>query len=215
MKAHLMKPLRPALFVSVLLLCAGAARAAPEEMTIDPGHTFPAFAVRHLGVATQHGRFNRSSGRVTLDLEAGTGQAQIRIEAASVDTGNEELDKLLRTRFYFNTAEYPEITYEATRMDFADGKPALIHGTLTFLGQSQPLDLKVAHFGCSRLPFIGNRCGADLTGSFRRSSFGQTAVLGFVSDEVSLEIQVEAVKGQAREPGAPATQAPAPAPSNN
>jgi polyisoprenoid-binding protein YceI len=195
-------PLAAVAIAALLMALAASAHAEPEELTIDPGHTFPGFAVRHLGVATQHGRFNRSSGTVTLDLEAGTGSAQIRIETASVDTGNPELDKLLGSRFYFNPAEYPEITYKATRMDFADRKPTMIHGELTFLGQTHPVDLKVEFFGCSRLPFIGNRCGADLTGTFKRSDFGQNAILGFVSDEVTLRIQAEAVKGQAREPGA-------------
>ncbi len=166
--------------------------------------------MRHLNVATQHGRFNRTTGSVTLDVEAGAGQAQIRIASTSVDTGNEELDKLLRTRYYFNVAEYPEITYQSTRMEFADGKPTVIHGDLTFLGQTRPVDLKVQYFGCSRLPFVGNRCGADLAATFKRSEFGMNTMLGFVGDDVTLQIQVEAVKGRAQEPGAPATPTEAP-----
>jgi polyisoprenoid-binding protein YceI len=55
----------------------------------------------------------------------------------------------------------------------------------------------VAHFGCSRLPFLGSRCGADLTAVFRRSDFGMTAMQGFVSDEVTMVIQAEAVPPEA------------------
>ena len=185
------------LLAAPLLAAALPAQAAPEEFNIDPGHTFPTFEVKHLNVATQRGRFNRSSGRVTLDLAAGSGTVDISIASASVDTGNDELDKLLRGKYYFNADEYPQITYRSTSMSYADGKPALIKGELTFLGQTRPVDLKVAYFGCSRLPFLGQRCGADLTARFLRSEFGMTAMQGFVGDEVSLLIQAEAVKGSA------------------
>ena len=210
------RPLRllPAL---LLWLPALAVQAAPEEMTIDPGHTFPTFEVRHLNVATQRGRFNRTQGRVSLDLEAGSGSAQISIASDSVDTGNQELDKLLRTRSYFNVRDYPQINFKSTAMEFADGKPALIHGELTFLGESRPVDLKVLYFGCSRLPFVGNRCGADLMAKFKRSDFGMNTMLGFVSDEVTMQIQVEAVKGRPVEPpppaGEPAPESPAGSPA--
>jgi len=193
--------LLPPLFL--LMLLAGApAHAAPEEFAIDPGHTFPTFEVRHLNVATQRGRFNRSRGRVTLDAAAGSGAVEISIASASVDTGNEELDKLLRGKYYFNADEYPEITYRSTSIVYADAKPALFKGELTFLGQTRPVELKVLGFGCSRLPFLGQRCGADLSATLRRSDYGMTAMQGFVGDDVTLLIQAEAVKG-----GAPAEPA--------
>jgi len=186
------------LWLAPLLGCAAfCASAAPEEFTIDPGHTFPTFEVRHLNVATQRGRFNRSQGKVTLDPQGGAGTVEIRIAATSVDTGNDELDRLLRGKYYFNVEEYPEIIYKSTGMLFSDGKPVLIQGQLSFLGQTRPVDLKVLNFGCSRLPFLGQRCGADLAASFRRADFGMTAMQGFVGDEVTLLIQAEAVKAPA------------------
>jgi len=198
----------PRRLLATLLLAAAAplAQAAPEEMSIDPGHTFPGFEVRHLNVATQRGRFNRTQGKLSLDLAAGSGSAQISIASSSVDTGNAELDRLLRSKFYFNVEEYPEITFKSTAMEFADGKPTLIKGELTFLGETRPVDLKVLYFGCSRLPFVGNRCGADLTTSFKRSDFGMKTMLGFVGDEVTMQIQAEAVKGRA--PEAPQASVP-------
>jgi len=184
---------------TLLLACASPAQAAPEEFNLDLGHTFPTFEVRHLNVATQRGRFNRSSGKLTLDLAAGSGAVQVSMASTSVDTGNDELDKLLRGKYYFNADEYPEITYRSTAFVFADGKPSVIKGELTFLGQTHPVELKVQFFGCSRLPFLGQRCGADLSGKFLRSEFGMTAMQGFVGDEVTLLIQAEAVKGAAPE----------------
>ncbi len=43
---------------------------AADSYTIDPDHTWPMFGVNHLGFSTQRGRFNKSSGKVTLDVAA-------------------------------------------------------------------------------------------------------------------------------------------------
>lgn len=192
-----MRTIRLPLILAALLASAAPVHAAPETFAIDPGHTFPTFEVRHLNVATQRGRFNKTSGTLTLDLAAGSGAVEISIDAASASTGNDELDRLLRGQYYFNVAEYPAITYKSTSISFADGKPVLVKGDLSFLGQTRPVELKVVHFGCSRLPFLGQRCGADLAAGFRRSDFGMTAMQGFVGDEVTLLIQAEAVRAAA------------------
>ena len=108
--------------------------------------------MRHLNVATQRGRFNKTTGKLSLDIAAGSGAVEISILAASVDTGNDALDKLLLGQYYFNVAEYPSVTYKSTSISFADGKPVLVKGDLSFLGQTRPVELKVVNFGCSRLP---------------------------------------------------------------
>ncbi len=174
------------------VLVSFAAQAAPQTLVIDPGHTFPVFEVRHLGIATQRGRFNKTTGTVNLDAEAGTGTADIRIDARSVSTGNEDLDTLLRGAFYFAVLDHPEIAYKAGAMRFEDGKPVRIEGELRFLGVTRPLALTVSGYGCIRFPVL--RCGADLSARFRRSDFGLVAMANFVGDEVSMLIQVEMVK---------------------
>lgn len=192
---------RTAIAFAAALTCAAApSHAEPQALVLDPGHTFPVFEVKHLGLATQRGRFNHTAGTVSFDLQAGTGSVAVSIDTASADTGNPELDRLLRGKFYLNPAEYPEITYRSTEMVFEHQKPVRIKGELSFLGQTHPVELKVAGFACSRMPILGLRCGADLTASFRRSDFGMTAMLGFVSDEVTMVIQAEAVPAAAAPP---------------
>lgn len=177
------------------LALSAAARAAPEEFVLDPGHTFPVFEVRHLGIATQRGRFNRTTGKIKLDPDTGAASAALRIDARSVDTGNEELDRMLRNQYYFNVAEFPEIAYAAADFTLKEGEPSTVDGQLTFLGVTKPVQLKVLGFKCTRLPTIVTlRCGADLTATFKRSDFGLTTMAGFVSDEVTLVIQAEAVR---------------------
>src|SRR3954470_17844030 len=69
-------------------LLAPAAMAAPQAYAIDPVHSFPNFTIGHLGMATIHGRFDEMNGRVVLDMADKTGSVEIRIRAASVNTGD-------------------------------------------------------------------------------------------------------------------------------
>ena len=78
----------PKRFAVLLLLIPSAALAAPENYTIDPYHTFPNFTVDHLGIATLHGRFDKSSGKITLDKAGKTASVDLTIETASVTTGD-------------------------------------------------------------------------------------------------------------------------------
>lgn len=185
--------LHAAFFLTGLFALSWApVHAEPVSFNIDPGHTFPLFEVSHLGIATQRGRFNRSTGTVNLDVQAQTGSAEVRIDARSVSTGNDDLDTLLRGAFYFAVLDHPQIIYKASAIRFEAGKPALIEGTLDFLGVTRALNLKVSGYACIRFPQL--RCGADLSAMFKRSDFGLVAMARFVGDEVSLLIQVEMVK---------------------
>lgn len=185
---------RPAA-VAVLALLAAPALAAPEEFVVEPAHTYPSFEVSHLGISTQRGRFDRSSGRIVLDREAGTGTIDIVIDASTVSTGNRALDAMLRDEDFFNVARFPAMTFRAGAIVFEGGVPRRAVGDFTLLGVTRPVEVSVVRFGCTRLPFLVRlTCGADVVASLRRSDFGMTAYAAFVGDEVRLEIQIEAVR---------------------
>lgn len=176
-----------------LLAFAGGAFAAPQEMLLDTDHTSPMFEVRHLGISTQRGRFNRTTGKVLLDLDAKTATVEISIDARSLTTGSDALDKLLRGKDYFAVDDHPAITFKAEQAPLIEGKPSTIEGQLTFLGVTKPVALKVINYACTRRPLGALRCGADLTATLKRSEFGMTAMQSFVGDEVTVVIQAEAV----------------------
>jgi polyisoprenoid-binding protein YceI len=182
--------------IAALIAISGhTAVAAPEEFVIDPGHALPSFEVRHLGIATQRGRFNRTSGTVLLDREAGVGSVEVRIDARSIDTGNETLDDLLRSQSFFDVANFPEIRYRSSQATLIEGKPSRVEGELTLLGVTKPVALNVAGLHCTRKPLlVVLRCGVDVSTTFRRSDFGMSAMKAFVADEVTILIQAEAVR---------------------
>lgn len=190
--------------VSCLVLLAGPALAQQEEYVVDQQHTFPSFAVDHLGISTQRGRFERTKGRIVLDREAGTGSVEVVIDAASVSTGNAALDAVIRGEDFLNAERHPALAFRADAIAFEGGVPKRAAGELSIAGVTRPVELRLTRFGCTRLPFLVRyTCGADIEASLKRSEYGITAYKGFVGDEVRLVIQVEAVRVERAVPAGP------------
>ena len=170
--------------------------AAPESYTFDPTDTFANFVVDHLGITPVYGRFNRTTGKFTLDHAARTGSLDVTVDVASVDTGDidkgnrpRSRDDHLRSADFFNAAEFPRMTYKSTAVTFAGDVPKTIEGNLTLLGVTKPVALNVERFKCN--PPSGTakeRCGGLAIGRLNRSDFGMNRSLGGIGNEVQLLI---------------------------
>lgn len=174
---------------------AAPAFAAPERFAIDPTHTFPVFEVNHLGFSTQRGRFNKSSGHVILDREAKRGSVELTIDVASLDMGFELWDEHMADEGFFNTANYPTMTFKSNELVFDGDKVVRAEGTLTLLGRTQPVTLNVSNFNCRPHPMLKKEaCGADISTTIQRSDFGMTKLLPAVGDTVRIYSPIEAIK---------------------
>jgi polyisoprenoid-binding protein YceI len=182
-----------------------SAFAALEEFNVDPAHTYPTFAIRHLGISTQRGRFDKTTGKIFLDREGGKGSIDIAIQTGSVSTGSVAIDEVLRAEDFFDVARHPSMFFKSTSVEFDKGVPKSARGDLTMLGVSKPVTLAIEHFGCTRQPFLVRMtCGADLVAVISRSAYGMTAYSVFLSDEVRINIQIEAVRVEAASETPPA-----------
>jgi polyisoprenoid-binding protein YceI len=178
------------------LIFAGAASAAPFTYEIDPTHTYPSFEADHMGISTWRGKFNKSTGKVTLDKTAGQGTVDVVIDTASIDFGLDEMNKKARGAELFDVLKYPQATYAGKFEGFVDGVPTRVVGELTLHGVTRPVVLQVGSFKCIPHPlFKRELCGADAIGTFKRDEFGIDAgkPYGFKMD-VNLRIQVEALR---------------------
>ena len=174
-------------------LSAFALPAFAADYAIDPGHTYASFEIDHLGFSTQRGQFNRSTGSVQFDREARSGTIDIRIDAASLDTGLDLRDEVLRGETWFNVKDYPDILFRGQHFIFDGEQPIAVEGTLILLGTAKPIRLEISRFKCGlNLALRKRGCGADAQGVLRRSDFGMNNGLPFIGDEVRLRIQVEA-----------------------
>ncbi len=174
------------------------AMGAAQHFTIDPDHSYPFFRISHLGFSTMQGRFNKTSGKVVIDRENKTGSVEVVIDAASVDTAHKKRDDHLRSPDFLNAVEFPDITYRSTRVTIHDDGSADVEGTLTMLGVSKPVALKVSHIGCGIHPMDPKKekyvCGFDATARIKRSDFGMDFALPAIGDDMELIFGIEAIR---------------------
>ncbi len=181
--------------VAAALSCAAAAQAAPVAYNLDPMHTYPSFEADHMGISTWRGKFDRTSGSVTMDREAGTGDLTIVVDMKSADFGLDAMNKAAKSKELFDVAKYPKATFKGTLEGFTDGAPTRAVGTLEMHGRTNPVTLEIRRFKCIPHPmFKREACGADVYTTIDREQFGMDAgkAYGF-SMAVDLRIQVEAI----------------------
>jgi len=165
---------------------------------IDPTHTFVMYEMSHYGTTTNRGRFSTKDGSVKIDPEGTGGKVDITMDIRSVNTGVDLLDRHLRSKEFFNVAEFPTGRFVADKITFEGDKVTAVAGTLTLMGQARPVTLKANRFNCYLSPLINRQiCGGDFETTVERSQWGISWGLAFgFEDKVRLLVQVEAVNVQ-------------------
>jgi polyisoprenoid-binding protein YceI len=179
-----------------------AVAAAPDSYTLDSTHSFPYFAVDHFGVSTLWGRFDKTTGKFTIDRDAKKASVELTVETASLSTGYDgkgggarTRDEHLRSADFFNVAEFPRMTFKASDVKFNGDSPAEVNGQLTLLGVTRPLTLKIERWTCKDNPFNKKpMCGGNASGAIKRSDFGMKYLLQAVGDDIRLQVVFEGYK---------------------
>ena len=191
--------------IAIALVAAAvplAAFAAPENYTMDPYHTYPQFEVSHLGFSHMRGRFDRTTGKFTVDRAAKTGSLELVVQTASISTGDNDKgsrprarDEHLRSPDFFNVAEFPTMTFKGTGVKFQGDNVQSIDGQITLLGVTRPLTITLDTWKCGPHPVSKKEmCGGNAQGTVKRSDFGMKFGIPAVGDELKLWIEFEAYK---------------------
>lgn len=191
--------MRPALLGLAISAVAATAVAAPKTYQIDSSHTYPSFEVDHSGgTSVWRGKFNMTTGTVTLDKEAQTGTVSVSIDTNSIDFGHDGLNNHVTGKerpdpTMLDAAQFPKATYEGRLTGWTNGAPTKVEGNLTLHGVTKPVNLEIKSFKCAPGRPSGETCGADAYGQFSRADFGVTFGQSFGFDMgVALRIQIEA-----------------------
>ncbi|PYP75359.1 MAG: polyisoprenoid-binding protein, partial [Gemmatimonadetes bacterium] len=123
---------------------------------------------------------------------------EVTMQAASIDTRNEQRDGHLRSPDFLDVENYPEVTFRST--DIAGTKDEFkLTGDLTIRGVTRPITLDVEFGGEGKDPWGGTRASFSAHGKFDRRDFGLTWNVALetggilVSNEVKINIEAQVV----------------------
>ena len=181
-----------------LTLALFALPALAGTWDIDPGHSTAGFKVRHLAIANVTGTFGKVTGKVVWDpASPASSSVEAVIDATTIDTGNAERDKDLRSANFFDVEKFPTITFKSKSVKPASGGLA-VTGDLTIHGVTKEVVLQVeGPVPPIKDPWGNTKSGAAATTKIDRQDFGiswsRTMDTGglVVGNEVSISIDVE------------------------
>jgi len=170
---------------------------------IDPTHSEVNFKVKHLVVSTVTGHFGTFEATIESEKEDFS-DAKIAFEADvnSINTKNDQRDGHLKSPDFFDTANYPKMSFVSSSVKKVSDFELKVTGDLTLRGVSREITLDVMYNG-TVAGFGGNQvAGFEIIGKLNRFDFGlQWSALTetggvVVSNEVKLEILAEFNKAQ-------------------
>jgi polyisoprenoid-binding protein YceI len=191
-----------ALASGLVIAMAWVAPAAAEPFVLDKGYTALVFSWSHLGLTRQQARFNGIEGMIDIDPQnPDASKVDISIRTASVQSGVDTFDRILRSPDYFDATTYPAITFRSTSIKRTSEVTADVTGELNIRGQSAPVTLAVtlnlfgAHpSGASNPSYAGKKVAAfSAKGRVLRSAWNMARGAPLVSDEIDVAIETELV----------------------
>jgi len=175
-----------------------------DTYAIDKNHSEAMFRVRHL-MSKVSGKFDDFAGTIKADpKDASASSVEFTIKTATVDTGNADRDKDLKTANFFDVEKHPEITFKSTSIKPTSKKNVYdVTGDLTMHGVTRRVTIPVEFLGFAKDPWGNDRAGFTLSTTLNRKDYGinwnKALDSGgyLLSDDVDVTVNIEAVKSKA------------------
>lgn len=188
-------------FILSLILVLGMLLAGPvwaaKTYLLDPDHTYITWHVDHFGFSTISGKAMADGSLTLYASNPEKSRVAVTIHTGTMQTGIPRLDDVLRGANFFDTAEYASGSFISTKVEVTGVNTAKVYGLLTLRGIARPVVLNVKLNKIGKDPVNGKETvGFSANGVLKRSDFKMTGYLPGIGDEVSLNIQAEAVLGK-------------------
>jgi len=168
---------------------------AQGTWALDTNHTSVSFAIRHLGVAKVRGRFGDVSAELVVGSSINDSTVTATVALASIDTGNADRDKHVRSADLLDVENRPTMTFRSTRVQ-VDGSAGTVDGELTIGDVTRPLTLSVELGGIEAFVDGTRHAGFEATGEVRRKDFdlGFGPLGAMLGDVVKFELDLEFIE---------------------
>lgn len=182
----------------IAALSAAPAFAAPEAYVLDPSHSQIVFSYNHLGFSTSYGMFSGFEGKISFDAEApAASSVEVAFPVKTMLTGWQERFDHFMTPDFFGANADSNVTFKSTAIEVTGEKTAKITGDLTLNGVTKPVVLdaemtQAMEHPMQKKPWIGFNGSTVL----KRTDFNLGQFAPYVSDEVTVQISIEASKAE-------------------
>ena len=182
----------------VAALVAAPAFAAPEAYVLDPSHSQILFHYNHLGFSTTYGLFSGFDGKISYDAEApAASSVEVSFPVTTMLTGWQERFDHFMSPDFFGASEDKTVSFKSTAIEVTGEKTGKITGELTLNGVTKPVVIDAAltqamEHPMEKKPWLG------FTGEtvIKRSDYNLGMFAPYVSDEVTIQISIEAKKAE-------------------
>lgn len=180
------------IFSSLACLALFSSALFAGSYNVDTVHSSAEFKIKHLQVSNVKGNFTKFVGDVEFD-EAGKKITKLDavIDVSSVNTHNTKRDDHLKSADFFDTAKFKDMKFVMTEF-IPDGNEGTVVGNLTIKGVTKPVKLEYEFGGISKDKGGKSIIGFTLEGKINRTDFNVGESSLALSDEVKLNIEVEA-----------------------
>jgi polyisoprenoid-binding protein YceI len=173
---------------------------ATSTWVLDPTHSEVQFKAKHLVISTVTGYFRSFDGKAISENEDfSDADIEFTIDAASIDTNQEQRDAHLKSADFFDAENYTQLKFKSTSFK-KDGGDYILTGNLTIKDITKPITLKVEYGGVAT-DFYGNlKAGFEVLGKVSRKEYGllwngiTEAGSIVVGDEIKLVLNVQFAK---------------------
>ena len=119
---------------------------------LDRSHTQVGFVARHLMVSKVRGRFTDFEGTIIVADDPSASSVEVTIQAASVNTNDENRDNHVRNNDFLSVEEFPTLSFRSTKVELKPRGDWKVYGDLTVRGVTRPVVLEVEFEASSRTP---------------------------------------------------------------
>ena len=189
---------RIAPFALIAALAAAPAFAEAEKYTLDASHSQIVFSYNHLGYSTTYGMFSGFDGEILFDqANPAASSVTVSFPVKTMLTGWQERFDHFMSPDFFGATDEEMVTFTSTAIEVTGETTAKITGDLTLndVTKSVVLDATLNQVGdhpMANKPWAGFNATTTLV----RSDFNLGQFAPFVSDEVQVEISIEAMKAE-------------------
>lgn len=191
---------------AAMAMTGGAQKAAagalptPGIYNVDPDHSFVYFSAWHHIVGVVRGRFDKTTGTLTVSQDPAACAVDIATDTSTINTQNSERDEDLRGPDFFDVKKFPTMTYQGRGIRRV-GDSWVMDGALTIRGVTKIVPVTFTFKGIfpDTKPGRSARAAFHGTAATKRGDFGMTrdnkmelGVPPAPGNDVNIEIDVEA-----------------------